>query len=210
MKNITRALVIIGTICILVIIFCLSKYFHKYYVITKFQQKVEEIERSGNYKIIEDYYIFYIKDNVCAERSIYDFYYIIINKNTNQSYMISLEGIIEAQFDTTVYNPNISKISNRFSIKNTEEETTLWSIIDSIVYADLSTEEINGKKCYKLYCISDDGLNGKTVYFDKQTYMPVAYSFGENITYVEIIVGTVTDEDVSPEAIYKKLMELTS
>lgn len=201
MKNVTRALVIIGVVCILVIIFCLSKYFHKYYVIAKFQQKIDEIEESKNYIFKEDRMTYYIKDDIHVQEFPNDVY-IINDKNTNQSILIREDGTVENTAGV------FYTVSSVFSIKDTNEEATMWNIKDNLVYSDLTSETINGKNCYKLFYISESRLDGYTLYFDKQTYMPVAYEYENGqMNYVEITVGAVTDEDVSIEAIYEKMME---
>ena len=198
MKNVTRALVIVGVVCSIIIIFCLGKYFHKYYIIAKFQQKIDEIEESGNYIFKEDRMTYYIKDDIHVQEFPNDVY-IINDKNTNQSVLIREDGTVENTAGV------FYTVSSVFSIKDTIEEATLWNIRDNLIYTDLTSETINGKKCYKLFYISESRSDGITLYFDKETYMPVAYEYENGqMNYVEITVGAVTDEDVSMEAIIEK------
>ena len=198
MKNVTRALVIVGVVCSIIIIFCLGKYFHKYYIIAKFQQKIDEIEEIENYIFKEDRMTYYIKDDIHVQEFPNDVY-IINDKNTNQSVLIREDGTVENTAGV------FYTVSSVFSIKDTNEEATLWNIRDNLIYTDLTSETINGKKWYKLFYISESRSDGITLYFDKETYMPVAYEYENGqMNYVEITVGAVTDEDVSMEAIIEK------
>lgn len=204
MKNVTRALVIVGVVCSIIIVFCLSKYFHKYYVITKFQKKIDEIVESGNYIYKEEnFFTKYVNEDIIVTEHANSEYYTVDNLKSDKDYEISKENGIR---ETTIL--IFAPMIDRFFIKDINKETTIWNTIKDVTYAELTTENINGVECYRLFCIGKYSRNDEVLYFDKETYMPVAYEYENGqMNYVEVTVGTVTDEDVSPEAIYEKMME---
>lgn len=203
MRNINKTLLIVGIICVIVVIFCLGKYFHKYYVITKFQQKLNEIVNSRNYIYKEYSFTKYIKDDIIVTEHSNKEYYFVDNLKSDKDYEISKEeGIRETTAVIFEY------MINNFFIKDINEDTTIWNIIKNISYAELTTENIKGVECYRLFCLGKYNTNGLFLYFNKKTYMPVAYEYDGQINYVEVTVGTVTDEDISVDKIYEKVMEL--
>lgn len=202
MRNINKTLLIVGIICVIVIIFCLGKYFHKYYVITKFQQKLNEIEESGNYKFKFGDVTYYVKDNIYVSENSSQMYQVADkNKDDKKAIIIGKDTHMEIEA------PVFATPKAQFSILSSNDKPTIWNIIKSIETSSLTTKNIGNQECYKLFFRSEYNLN-QTIYFNKKTYMPVAYEYDGQINYVEVTVGTVTDEDVSVDKIYEKVMEL--
>lgn len=204
MKNRDKILMIIGIVCILIIILCITIYISKYYIIYKFQKKIDEIEKIGNYEMISNDYTVYVKNNIYVLVNS-DKSYIISDKNTFENY------IIKPNEFKNICVVRIRSVSSIFSVKNSDDKTTLLNIKNNLRYSRLRKVNFKGKECYELIFFEKNNSIKTTIYFEKGTYMPVAYNLeGGALNVVKINMGTVTDEDVSPEAIYKKLMELTS
>lgn len=204
MRNIDKILIVIGIICVLFIILCIALYFSKYYVIYKFQQKIDEIEKSGNYEIVSDDFIAYTKDNIYV-LNYYDDSYLVSNRNTFKNYIIDKNNF---QNVGSVKTKDISEI---FSLKDPDDKTTFLNVKNNLEYSQLTKEILNGKECYRLVLSRKTYSARLTIYFEKKTYMPIAYNYeGDNINNVKINIGTVQDEDISVTNLYRKVVELSN
>ena len=194
-----KVLIIMCVLLVLIIIFYLGKYFHKYYVITKYQEKIAEIEENGNYKFEYGDIVIYAKDNIYVQKSS-DTSYIIFNNNTNEIFTLSKEGIQEIEQAVSI------TISNIFMIDDLSNEINILNVKNSLIYSELTNEEFNGKNCYKLTYETETMPNKFTVYFEKENYLPVGFCYeNASITYVQIYENIVEDEDISESAIMERI-----
>lgn len=194
-----KVLIIMCVLLVLIIIFYLGKYFHKYYVITKYQEKIAEIEENGNYKFEYGDIVIYAKDNIYVQKSS-DTSYIIFNNNTNEIFTLSKEGIQEIEQAVSI------TISNIFMIDDLSNEINILNVKNSLIYSELTNEEFNGKNCYKLTYETETMPNKFTVYFEKENYLPVGFCYENgSITYVQIYENIVEDEDISESAIMERI-----
>lgn len=201
MNTSKKTFIVIIIILILIIICFLGKYFYKYYIITKFQEKIAEIEKSGNYKFEYGDITVYVKDNIYVQ-SFFDTSYVVINKNTDEILILNENGIQQTD--------NIASITvaNIFLIDGLNNEISLFNIKNNLIYSELLEAEFDGKNCYKLTYETETMPNRFTVYFEKETYLPVGFYYeNEDITYVQIDENVVTNEDISEDAIMEKIME---
>lgn len=204
MKNIDKVLIIIGVICVLVIILCFALYIKKYYIIYKFQKKIDEIEEFGNYEIISDNFAIYVKNNIYVLNN-YDKRYLISDKNTFKNFIITPNNF------QNIGSARIKNISSLFSVKNSDEKTTILNIKNNLKYSQLTKVVLNEKECYKLVFSTITNSKKLTIYFDKKTYIPLAYNFeDEKINIIKINIGTVKDSDISVVKLYEELTELSS
>ena len=194
-----KVLIIMCVLLVLIIIFYLGKYFHKYYVITKYQEKIAEIEENGNYKFEYGDIVIYAKDNIYVQKSS-DTSYIFFNNNTNEIFTLSKEGIQEIEQAVSI------TISNIFMIDDLSNEINILNVKNSLIYSELTNEEFNGKNCYKLTYETETMPNKFTVYFEKENYLPVGFCYEDgSITYVQIYENIVEDEDISENAIMERI-----
>ena len=194
-----KVLIIICVLLVLIIIFYLGKYFHKYYVITKYQEKIAEIEENENYKFEYGDIVIYAKDNIYIQK-FSDTSYIFFNNNTNEIFTLSKEGIQEIEQAVSI------TISNIFMIDDLSNEINILNVKNSLIYSELTNEEFNGKNCYKLTYETETMPNKFTVYFEKENYLPVGFCYEDgSITYVQIYENIVENEDISESAIMERI-----
>lgn len=195
MEVFKKVFIIMFVVLIFIICFCFGKYFHKYYVITKFQKTIDEIEETKNYEFIlvnENCHI-YLKDNIQVVK--YDTYCDVVDWDKEMLINITADNYFSQKI---VGHYIIDTIFSYFCIKDDGIETSFGQIKNDLKVSKLIKTEFNGKKCYKLNFITKGSKEG-TYYFERGTYLPVAYSFEDDVHEVQVKAGTVTDDDVSVE-----------
>jgi uncharacterized protein YxeA len=210
MKKIFKIIIII---LILLILIFLGLYLNKYRIISNYQNKILEIEENGNYKMSlnnEDNYTtnIFVKNNISIENDEANNTYIVTDNNTNKQYFISdsTENYVreltedeKIQVTTSIY--------SFCSIIDLNDEVSIFSLIKADPKMKLSTANYNNTECYKLETSSINTRSDYTVFFDKETKLPIALQLGNDEPYydIEIEVGNVQDNEISIEDIINSL-----
>ena len=208
-KNIFK---IITIILILIILIFLGLYLNKYRIISSYQNKVLEIAENGNYKMSltnEDKYTtnILVKNNISVETNDNNTY-IVVDSNTNKQYLIS--NSIENSVRELTEDEKIQVTASIYSfcsIIDSNNKVSIFSLIKTDPRMKLSTANYNNVECYKLETSSINTRSGYTVFFDKETKLPIALQLGNNepYYYIQIEVGNEQDNEISVENIEKSL-----